>query len=122
MFFNSITLYFILIFIIFKIYLYNVIKLSNKWYPIDSTWGAGHTEGKKYIKCYNEFYFLANPELLIKTHFPADDKWQLTKRKYTLEEFLKWPLIKSNFYTFGFEKCFPEEGLIELKDKIIKNL
>ena len=59
---------------------YNVIKLNNKWYPIDSTWGAGHTEGKKYIKCYTEFYFLANPELLIKTHFPADDKWQLTKK------------------------------------------
>jgi len=96
---------------------YNVIKLNNKWYPIDSTWGAGHTEGKKYIKCYNEFYFLANPELLIKTHFPDNDKWQLTKKKYTLEEFLKWPQIKSNFYTFGFEKCFPEEGLIELKNR-----
>ena len=96
---------------------YNVIKLNNKWYPIDSTWGAGHVNEKKYIKCYNEFYFLANPELLIKTHFPADDKWQLTKKKYTLEEFLKWPQIYSYFYTLGFEKFFPEEGLIELKNK-----
>ena len=96
---------------------YNVIKLNNKWYPIDSTWGAGHVEGNKFIKSYNEFYFLANPELLIKTHFPADDKWQLTQKKYTLDEFLKWPQIKSNFYSFGFEKCFPEEGLIELKNR-----
>ena len=99
---------------------YNVIKLNNKWYPIDSTWGAGHVDGKKYIKSYNEFYFLANPELLIKTHFPADDKWQLTKKKYTLEEFLKWPRIYSHFYTLGFEKYFPEEGVIELKDKNIQ--
>ena len=95
---------------------YNVIKLDNKWYPIDSTWGAGHTDGKKFIKSYNEFYFFANPELLIKTHFPVNDKWQLTQKKYTLDEFLNWPYIKSQFYTFGFEKCLPDKGLIELKD------
>ena len=29
---------------------YNVINLDNKWYHIDSTWGAGHIEGKKFIK------------------------------------------------------------------------
>ena len=95
---------------------YNVIKLNDKWYPIDSTWGAGSAHGKKYVKSLNEFYFLADPELLIKTHFPQDDKWQLTKKKYTLDEFLKWPRIKSTFYAYGFKKCLPNEGLIELKD------
>ena len=54
---------------------YNVIKLENKWYPIDSTWGAGHIEGKTFVKSYKEFYFLVNPELLIRSHFPVDDKW-----------------------------------------------
>ena len=99
---------------------YNVIKLNNQWYPIDSAWVARHIKEKKYIKNYIELYFLSNPELLIKTHFPADDIWQLTKIKYTLEEFLKWPRIYSYFYTLGFEKFFPEEGLIELKDKNIQ--
>ena len=28
---------------------YNVIKLNYKWYPIDSTWGAGNTEEKNYV-------------------------------------------------------------------------
>ena len=99
---------------------YNVIKLNNKWYPIDSTWGAGHVDGKNFIKSYNEFYFLADPELLIKTHFPADDKWQLTQKKYTLDEFLKWPQVESNFYKYGFQKYFPEEGMIVLKNKNIQ--
>ena len=94
---------------------YNVIKLNQNWYPIDSTWGAGHIEGKEYIKAYNEFYFLANPELLIKTHFPEDEKWQLTKKKYTLEDFSSWPKVDSNFYQYGFKKFYPEEGLINLK-------
>ena len=95
---------------------YNVIKLDNKWYPIDSTWGAGYTNGKKFIKFFNEFYFLADPELLIKTHFPVNEKWQLTQKKYTLDDFLSWPVVESQFYTFGFVKCLPDKGLIELKD------
>ena len=95
---------------------YNVIKLDDKWYPIDSTWGAGHIEGKKFLKAYNEFYFLVDPELLIKTHFPANEKWQLTKKKYTLEEFFKWPIVKNSFYLYGFEKYSPEIGVINLTD------
>ena len=95
---------------------YNVIKLNNKWYPIDSTWGSGSVEGKKYVRSFNEFYFLADPELLIKTHFPEDSKWQLTKKKYSLDDFLKWPLIKSRFYLFGFKQLVPNEGLIILKN------
>ena len=93
---------------------YNIIKLDNKYYPIDCTWGSGNLEGNKFTKNINEFYFLTDPELLINTHFPANDKWQLTKKKYTLQEFLKWPQIFEKFYLCGFNKYYPEEGLIEL--------
>lgn len=96
---------------------YNAINLNNKWFPLDATWGAGHIEGSTYIKAFNDFYFLANPELLIKSHFPADDKWQLTKKKYTLEEFMSWPKVYSNFYQYGFYKYSPENGCIVLKNK-----
>ena len=93
---------------------YNIIKLDNKYYPIDCTWGSGTVEGNKFTKNINEFYFLTDPELLINTHFPANDKWQLTKKKYTLQEFLKWPQIYEKFYLCGFNKYYPKEGLIEL--------
>ena len=93
---------------------YNIITLNNNYYPIDCTWGSGIIQEKKFTKKLNEFYFLADPELLIHTHFPANDKWQLTKKKYTLEEFLKWPQIKENFYAYGFNKYYPKEGFLEL--------
>lgn len=95
---------------------YNVINLNNKWFPIDSTWGAGHIEGKDFTRKFNEFYFLADPELLIKSHFPEDEKWQLTKRRYTMEEFSKWPKIDSDFHHYEFNKFSPEEGFINLKN------
>ena len=93
---------------------YNIIKLDNIYRPIDCTWGAGTIQEKKFVKHLNEFYFLTDPELLIKTHFPANDRWQLTEKKYTLSDFLKWPQVFENFYAFGFNKYFPEEGFIEL--------
>ena len=97
---------------------YNVIKLNNKWYPIDSTWGAGHIEkNNNYKRELNEFYFLTDPELLKYSHFPENPNWQLTKIKYTLEDFLKWPEIYSYFFKYGFKKFLPEEGEINLKNK-----
>jgi len=98
----------------------NVIKLNGKWYHIDSTWGAGHSNGNEYVREFNEFYFLPDPELLIRSHFPSDEKWQLTKKIYTLIEFEKWPCIHSNFYQCGFRDFSPEEGYFELKDSNTK--
>ena len=95
---------------------YNVIKLDDKWYPIDSTWGAGHIEGKDYVRQFVEFYFLSDPNLLIKTHFPKDERWQLGDQKYTLEQFLTWPHVREKFNIYGFYKYTPEEGLIKLND------
>ena len=48
------------------------------WYHVDLTWGSGHIEGIEFIKEFNEFFFCINPELLIQTHFPENEKFQLT--------------------------------------------
>lgn len=96
---------------------YNLININDIWYPVDLTWGSGHFEGKAFIKGFNEYFFCINPELLIQTHFPENEKWQLTKKIYTLDEFLKRPQINTNFHEFNFNKYFPEEGLITLKNK-----
>jgi len=57
---------------------------------------------------------------LIRSHFPSNENWQLTKNIYILNEFEKWPQIYSNFYQCGFGKYFPEEGYFELKDSNTK--
>jgi len=96
---------------------YNLINIDDIWYPVDLTWGSGYIEGREFIKKFNEFFFCTNPELLIQTHFPENEKWQLTKRLYTFEEFLNRPQINANFFEFNFNKYYPEEGFIILKNK-----
>ena len=96
---------------------YNLINIDDMWYPVDLTWGAGHFEGKEFIKGFNEFFFCINPEILIQTHFPENERYQLTKRSYTFDEFLKTPQVNTKFYEFNFNKYFPEEGVIFLKNK-----
>ena len=96
---------------------YNVIKLNDIWYPIDSTWGAGHIKDRQYVRESNEFYFCCDPELLIRTHFPSDEKWMLTENKYSLDDFSNWPHIYSYFYRLGFYKCFPDEAMIDIKSR-----
>jgi len=95
---------------------YNVVKIDGNWHVIDCTWGSSHIKGNRNVREFDEFYFLANPELLIKTHFPEEKKWQLTEKKYTLSDFLKWPKVNSYFYKCGFSKYFPEKAVLNLKD------
>ena len=57
---------------------------------------------------------------MIRSHFPSNENWQLTKNIYILNEFEKWPQIHSNFYQCGFRDFSPEEGYFELKDSNTK--
>lgn len=57
---------------------WNAVRLGGKWYLIDTTWAAGG---------YWEDYFLPSPASMIRTHFPADPKWQLLKPHLTLRQY-----------------------------------
>ena len=96
---------------------YNLININSAWYPVDVTWGSGHIEGNQFIKGLNDLFFCIDPELLIQTHFPENDNFQLTNKIYTIDDFLKKPTVNTNFYEFNFNKYSPEEGYIILNDK-----
>ena len=95
---------------------YNLIDIDNIWHPIDLTLGGGHIEGDEFIKKFNDYFFCLDPEFMILTHYPENRVWQLTKKIYTLTEFLKWPQVFTNFYVYKFNKFFPEEGYIILEN------
>lgn len=81
---------------------WNAVKLNGEWRLLDVTWGAGHLEGKKYVKSFKESYFLTPPEHLIFNHFPKDSNWQLLKSPITLGKFEDQPYLRPRFFALGF--------------------
>ncbi|WP_418513952.1 transglutaminase domain-containing protein [Corallibacter sp.] len=56
---------------------WNAVKLNNKWYLCDATWSSGFSINTNFIKDYNDGYFLTDPILFAKNHFPLNKKWFL---------------------------------------------
>lgn len=80
---------------------WNAVHLNGKWYLCDATWASGKSnpETNKFNFQFRKGYFLTQPELFVKNHFPLDQKWLLTsKKKTTFKEFLEGPVIYSEAF------------------------
>ena len=99
---------------------WNAVKINGKWYLLDSTWGSGNVnKNKEYEANFTEYYFLPEPEMLIKTHYPYDksnmeesEKWQLLEHPVSLEEFNKSLRLQPAAYELG---VYP----VSHKDKVV---
>ncbi|WP_353778978.1 transglutaminase domain-containing protein [Winogradskyella sp. 3972H.M.0a.05] len=75
---------------------WNAVQLDGKWYLCDPTWSSGliNPDNNQFTFQYNNGYFLAEPRLFIKNHFPADTKWTLLGDDApTFDDFLESPII-----------------------------
>ncbi len=67
---------------------WNVVLVDNVYYLIDPTWGSGYINEKhKYVRHIDEKYFMAQPSVLARTHFPFDPMWQLSEHPLSAQEF-----------------------------------
>ncbi|NQY00008.1 MAG: hypothetical protein HRT70_02540 [Flavobacteriaceae bacterium] len=75
---------------------WNAVLLNNKWYVCDPTWASGITNPNthKLDVELQKGYFLTQPELFIKNHFPENLKWTLLQNNNTtFDSFLEEPLV-----------------------------
>jgi hypothetical protein len=80
---------------------WNAVRLDGTWHLLDATWGAGHLDGKDYVKQFSNFYFLTPPAQLVFTHLPEDPKWQLLAPPVPRAEFRKWPKVDRDLFELG---------------------
>lgn len=88
---------------------WNAVKLNDKWYLCDATWSSGYyfINLKKFIFDFNNGYFLSNPNLFIKDHYPLNEKWALIDSKPNINTFLNGPLIYNKTHNFGIIPMSP---------------
>jgi len=83
---------------------WNAVKINFRWYLLDVTWGAGHINSEqKFIRAFNNHYFLTDPEQLIYDHLPEDESWQLIKQTITRKQFDNLILLKPAFFKNGLK-------------------
>ena len=95
---------------------WNAIKLRNKWYLLDITWGEGHSIHNKYVKEFNPFYFCTPPKYFIYQHFPNDEKWQLLDKPISEKEYIDMINYKANFFTYGFTEIIPNKSVVNINN------
>ncbi|GJQ63291.1 MAG: hypothetical protein SCALA702_23440 [Melioribacteraceae bacterium] len=81
---------------------WNAVKIDDKWYLFDATWGAGAVDNSgKYNRNFQEHYFLTPPDKFIYDHFPDDKRWQLLDTPLSANEFLALPYLRPQYFETG---------------------
>ncbi|MEL6561620.1 MAG: transglutaminase domain-containing protein, partial [Bacteroidota bacterium] len=79
---------------------------SGEWRLLDATWDAGHTtfdanNKKKFVRHFDDEYFLAEPKVFIRDHVPFDPIWQFLMTPVSHES-----LKENDFSIFDFEGSY----------------
>jgi len=92
---------------------WNAVKINGSWYLIDCTWGAGYIDGnKKYVRKFDDYYFMTPQSEFIYGHFPEDSRWQLLEQPLSKSEFEKQAFLKPEFFKYGLKLGDHLEGTI----------
>ncbi len=83
---------------------WNGVKINGSWYLMDCTWGAGYVNGEgKYVRKFDDHYFMTPPYQFIFSHLPEDERWQLLDKPVSKQEFENWVFLESDFFNLGLE-------------------
>lgn len=90
---------------------WNAVLLNHNWYLCDPTWSAGayDREQSRYVRKFEPGYFLTDPSLFVRNHYPLDTAWMLvnTVDRPSLQEFLNGPIVYAGLFSHSIEPLHP---------------
>lgn len=88
---------------------WNAVELGGTWYLCDPTWSSGalYVNEQRFVRKYENAYFLADPALFVRNHYPLDPSWMLLDDKPALDTFLNSPLVYANAFRYGAHPQLP---------------
>jgi transglutaminase/protease-like cytokinesis protein 3 len=87
---------------------WNAVLIDSRWYLMDITYGAGVVSGEKFLRQYQEHYFLTPPKELMYTHLPEVRRWSLLPGCMSKREFELLPFYRPGFFQYDLTQL--DEG------------
>jgi hypothetical protein len=98
---------------------WNAVKINGSWYLVDSTWAAGYVNGEgKYVRKFDDHFFMTPPTQFIYDHFPEEDCWQLLDEPVSKEKFENMVYLQSDFFSLGLKLAGRENGTISADGQV----
>jgi len=94
---------------------WNAVLIDSNWYLLDVTWASGYLNfaGDRFIRDYNDYYFLTPPGSFISDHYPEDIRWALLPDAPTLAEFKHSPFKQAAYSPYKISSYSPSKGIID---------
>jgi hypothetical protein len=97
---------------------WNGVMINRSWYLIDSTWGAGYvSRDRKYVRWFDDHFFMTPPSQFIYDHFPEDTRWQLLDRPVSKQEYENLVYLEPDFFRLDL-KPVQKNGTISADKQI----
>ena len=82
---------------------WTAVQIDGQWRLMDQTWGAGYLdESMRFVRQFQEHYFLTKPEEFVFDHLPEARSWQLIERPLTAAEYADLVYLRPMFFHAGF--------------------
>ena len=96
---------------------WNAVKLGTKWYLCDVTWASGGVDSdtQRFVKDYDNIYFLTDPSLFIGNHYPVEKRWSLLKDPLSLNDFFQSTFKGHGFIQNKINTYSPDKGTVRVK-------
>ena len=101
---------------------WNAVKLNQKWYLVDSTWGAGYLENQSFMRRFENHYFLTPPGQFIYDHLPEESRWQLLDKPVSRDEYAALPYLRPDFFKNGLQLISHPSGQISSTEQLLFTL
>lgn len=103
----------------YKNHAWNAVLLDGKWQLMDVTLASGYWNARsnRFIRKFEDYYFLTAPESFMTTHYPANEEWQLTDKPLGLKDFFSSPLFYPQYFTKKVKLVANTQGTVVVSQK-----
>jgi len=98
---------------------WNCVKLYNKWYLVDVTWATSKLNviNHKFMKEFDDYYYLTPPEKFILDHYPKEKKYQFLDKPVKKSVFVKAPVYYTDYFHMQLNNVSPSKGAFKWKQQ-----